>query len=499
MFYGPELFGTPRHVVMDPVHGGIPLFSHEKQIIDHPLFQRLRGIRQSDVLSYVWPGATHTRFLHSLGTMHVAGQMFERIVRAHILELEVPGRDQNNEGDSANPKPVLQQHHMEAIQYFHACVRLAALLHDTGHAPFSHQFENSNEIRAILEDPRTFSALWSEIEWGQFYDNEPAKLVHEHYSVRCAYKILTDGRLDTNGIAIGDVLSIMEGTDAHPSEAFRSHTQNVCDLLASHLRNPPHNTAVALMTFFKGLIAGELDADKMDYLLRDSYFTGCMCGIYNLDHMVNNLRIGIPRTTLKPVLTIDKKGLEAFEELVYSRFQLYKQVYAHKTYAGLKLLLQYAMDEVLSVTKNREEVRHALLTIEGFETFNEGWFWTHFRDFAESNGVCACRDLLQRTHLEHIETVNKGEISDETIQVRVKDLSQAKESFVLFWKDEPKFSKIAKRYENVQVRSRDPQGVWQCKRINEETTFFKLMQDEDIVHYYKAPAWTRSPPHSRTT
>ena len=277
----------------------------------------------------------------------------------------------------------------------------------------------------------------------------------------------------------------------------------VCDLLARPLRqrvgSPGHDTAVALMIFFKGIIAGDLDADKMDYLLRDSYFTGCMCGIYDLDHMVNNLRLGIPKTTLIPVLTINKKGLEAFEELVYSRFQLYIQVYAHKTYAGLKLLLRYAMDEVLSVAKNREEVRHALRTIEGFEAFNEGWFWTRFHDFAESNSECACRDLLRRSHLEHIGTDKKREISDETIRTRVEELSRTREASVLSWKDEQKFSKIAKKYQNVQVRSRGTNGEIQCERVTEVTTFFELMHDEDIVHYYKAPVWAVPSSYSRTT
>ena len=71
-----DLLGAYDKLIMDPVHGGIPLYRHEIQVIDHPLFQRLRNICQNDILSLVFPGATHSRFLHSVGVMHVGTRMF---------------------------------------------------------------------------------------------------------------------------------------------------------------------------------------------------------------------------------------------------------------------------------------------------------------------------------------------------------------------------------------------------------------------------------------
>ena len=64
-----DLLGAYDKLIMDPVHGGIPLYRHEIQVIDHPLFQRLRNICQNDILSLVFPGATHSRFLHSVGCL----------------------------------------------------------------------------------------------------------------------------------------------------------------------------------------------------------------------------------------------------------------------------------------------------------------------------------------------------------------------------------------------------------------------------------------------
>jgi HD superfamily phosphohydrolase len=80
-----EIFGIPTLLVMDPIHGGISFFSHEKQIIDHPLFQRLRHIKQTDVLNFVFPGATHSRFEHCLGTMYVAGKIFRKMISNYIV------------------------------------------------------------------------------------------------------------------------------------------------------------------------------------------------------------------------------------------------------------------------------------------------------------------------------------------------------------------------------------------------------------------------------
>lgn len=108
-----ELFGTPEQVVMDPLHGGIPFFDHEQVIMDHPLFQRLRHIGQNDVTSLVFPGATHSRFLHSIGTTHVASKIFKGLIRSYLLQLPEATR------------PRLRLKHVQAIQYFHYILRIA--------------------------------------------------------------------------------------------------------------------------------------------------------------------------------------------------------------------------------------------------------------------------------------------------------------------------------------------------------------------------------------
>lgn len=133
-----ELFGIPDQLVMDPVHGGIPFFPHEELVVNHPLFQRLRWIVQNDITSIVFPGATHTRFQHSLGAMHIAGRLWKSMVRGYLADPKITrsSRITQEQGDS--------------IRYFYFCIRLAALLHDTGHFPFSHQLEASSGIKKIF-------------------------------------------------------------------------------------------------------------------------------------------------------------------------------------------------------------------------------------------------------------------------------------------------------------------------------------------------------------
>lgn len=117
-----------NYEVRCPVHGFIPFSDWEREIINQPAFQRLRRIRQLAWTDYVYPGATHTRFEHSLGVMHVATRLFDAIVRNSfdILEREYKYASPDDAG----------------LRRARTIVRLSALLHDTGHSPFSHAGEH---------------------------------------------------------------------------------------------------------------------------------------------------------------------------------------------------------------------------------------------------------------------------------------------------------------------------------------------------------------------
>lgn len=213
----PELFGTPKHTIMDPIHGGIAMFSHERKIIDHSLFLRLRHIKQNDILFYVFPGATHNRFEHCIGTMHVASRIFKNMLRNYIGYRKIKDLGSDT---------------IEAIQYVYGCLRIAALMHDLGHMPFSHQFEESKVAKELFNEEAFIEDLWSS-EIRNYLEEKPKKLAHEHFSLVCAINILKDIKTRDNGnlpFEIEDIIGMMENGNSNPSKEFINYSTNLLNI-----------------------------------------------------------------------------------------------------------------------------------------------------------------------------------------------------------------------------------------------------------------------------
>ncbi len=232
--------------IIDPIHDFIRAYSTEITIIDNPIFQRLRRIRQLSGAHLVYPGAQHTRFEHSLGVMHIAGQAGQVLQEKGII----------NSNDIEN-------------------IRLAALLHDIGHGPFAHIFEE------VLQRKK--------------------KASHE--------EIGRDLILKTE---IGDVIS-KSGFD-----------KKLITKLAF---------GDSKFQFMNEIISGALSADMMDYLLRDGYFTGAEHA--KIDHK----RITQSLDVHQKKLALEKSALYSFESMMHSRYQMFKAVYFHKTVRAAEVML----------------------------------------------------------------------------------------------------------------------------------------------------------------
>lgn len=225
--------------IRDPLHGTVQLSDLEEKLLDSPQMQRLRGIRQLAMAYLVYPGANHTRFEHSIGTLELAG----RICR-----------------EAALPKD-------ESAQ-----VRAAALLHDVGHTPFSHEGE------AII-----------------------SKSLGSHEQV---------------------------------GEKMAMHGE-IADILAEN--HSPVKIARLAHTHLGEIITSDIGADRMDYLLRDSHYTGVAYGVIDADRLCSSLLFSGKR------LLLSERGLPAAENLLMARFTMFSTVYLHKTVRIASRMLQQAM------------------------------------------------------------------------------------------------------------------------------------------------------------
>lgn len=236
--------------IVDPIHDFITVYPHELGLVDSAIFQRLRRIRQLAGAHLVYPGAQHSRFEHSLGTMHIASQA------ANVLK----EKGYLNSEDSEN-------------------IRMAALLHDIGHGPFSHLFEE------VLQKKKKNS--------------------HEEIGE----KIILNSE-------IGDIIS-KSGFD----KKFLSKLA---------FGNSKYQ-------FMNEIISGGLSADMMDYLLRDGYFTGAEHAKVDFMRIIHSLDVYDKK------LSLDKSALYSFESMMISRYQMFKAVYFHKTVRSAEVMLIQSM------------------------------------------------------------------------------------------------------------------------------------------------------------
>lgn len=467
-----DIFGIGEKQIMDPVHGGFRVYKHELQIIDHPLFQRLRFIKQNDVASLVFPAALHTRFQHSMGVMHIAGRVYRSVIMNH-LRWTSNFRDQ----------PITPEI-KESIRYLYYCFRMAALMHDTGHFPFSHEFERSVVVQDLFKIPNVRSF----VEFSE--TDESVHISHEHYSLKCAKTLLTPS--ENFPVNACDVLCLMEDSTVNRSDIFNAHAKNIITVtFKSPISEIPSEKAgEALKTFLANLISGEFDVDKMDYLLRDSYFTGVSYGHYNADHLISTLRIGISNDPWWAGIAILDKGIGALENFIFSRFQLYSNVWSHKGLDAGKLLLRRALEEVFQEDTTKAYVTQCMTNIDEFMYFTDDFFWEAFRRKAKINSESACSKLLQRRLPKHIETLDSP--TDFEVQSQQAKLKlELPADNIEYYKTYIKFSKIRQStFTEMKMLERKRNHATRqishvLREIRSASDFFTKFEDTGRAHFYK--------------
>lgn len=250
---------SARKIINDPVYGFITI-DHPliMQIISHPYYQRLRNIHQMAFAHLVYPGAVHSRLHHSLGAYH--------LICIALNELK-------SKGTKISPEEELG-------------AKVAILLHDIGHGPFSHALENE-----LIKD-----------------------VSHEIISLMIMQKLNDEfgGQLQT---------AIEIFTDTYPKK------------------------------FLHQLVSGQLDVDRMDYLNRDSFFTGVAEGVIGYDRIIKML------TVVDGELMVEEKAIFSIEKFLVSRRLMYWQVYLHKTVLSAEMMLVKIIRRAKELIKNGEEVK----------------------------------------------------------------------------------------------------------------------------------------------
>lgn len=472
-------FGSKITQIMDPVHGGIGILQHESHCIDHPLFQRLRYILQNDVANYVFPGATHTRFNHSLGAMHLAGKLFRSLVDQYIGE--------------ASDEFALTDQHREAIYYIYTCFRLAALLHDTGHFPFSHEFEQSAAIKKLLHDKTILQDFWQKSDlYNKYANNSLTKtefeLSHEDYSLAVAYKILASVNSKHRlPVEIDDVLSLMESFSGKNSDKWENVAICLFEVFEGNNKTSSkydrNFIANSIRDYFAMMISGEVDVDKMDYLLRDSYFSGAKYGIYNADHLISTLRIGFDPELKWVGLAILEKGVVALEDFVYSRFQIYQNMWSHKAVIRSKLLLADAIGEATASNCDLDAIRSYMTDENKFCIFTDQFFLEKFRNIYVSNTNSACGKLLFRTKMQHLDRLIDP--SDHEISSTKKRLEKEDHGKIIYRQTKIKFSEIKDRnFSDIRVITKEKPTKRTLVELKKKTDFFQKFNGMLIVNFY---------------
>ena len=236
-------------IINDPVHGFIKIPSEIIfDVIEHPYFQRLRRISQTGLLNLIFPGATHTRFHHALGAMHL---MFTALETLKWKEVKISKEEEKS-------------------------ALLAILLHDIGHGPFSHALENM-----LMDD-------WH----------------HEKLSLLLMNKMNAE----------------FDGELSMAIEMFQGKYKR---------------------KFFNQLISSQLDVDRLDYLKRDSFYTGVSEGNVNTQRIISMMNVS------EDELVIDAKGIYSIENFLTARMFMYWQVYYHKT----SVLAEHLLIKILERAK----------------------------------------------------------------------------------------------------------------------------------------------------
>lgn len=351
-----------KKIINDPVFGFITIQSELIfDLLEHPYMQRLRRIKQLGFSFLVYPGANHSRFEHALGASHLMGQA--------ITVLRLKGHEITEEEADA--------------------VTIAILLHDIGHAPFSHVLENS-----LVE------------------------VAHEELSLLLMNEL---------------------------NRQFNSRLALAIEIFQNKYKKK----------FLHQLVAGQLDMDRLDYLSRDSFFTGVAEGVVGIDRIIKMLNVWDDQ------LAVDLKGIYSIEKFLIARRLMYWQVYLHKTVVSAEFLLI----GILKRAKDLFSAGHQLFATPTLEVFLKNNFTSqNFWDNLNVEGKTVLEWFAQLDDNDIISSVKEWQFHSDPV---LSSLSK---------------SLIQRRLFKVKLKKKPVSKKWEEKMLQHITG--EITGDPELAKYF---------------
>ncbi len=293
-----------RAVINDSLYGVIPVNEIEYSIIQTPVYNRLHEIRQLGSAHLVYPGAKHSRFEHSIGVMHLATRMLDNILSGmspnELNELFTPTAYQKIMGlyERGYFKELGFHSHIDLLKaYLIQSIRLAGLLHDIGHYPYSHVIEEAFGSRG-LHEKHTIDIILSWREFRNILKELKIPINRDSYT----------------GLTSEHIASILV------KESLRESVLNKNPYYYPLLTNKGYS-------LLHKIVSGFFDADRLDYLRRDALYTGIVYGLIDVDRIIENMYV--TESNEDYTIYYDIKALPALEDMLDSRIKMYKLIYYH--------------------------------------------------------------------------------------------------------------------------------------------------------------------------
>jgi HD superfamily phosphohydrolase len=387
-------------VLKDIVHNYIEITYIEKQFIDNPKFQRLRFIGQNSLAYFTFPSNNSTRFLHSLGVMHLGGKMFKKALenssehdftsfigsagelvtqtcRNLVLDFDkIQGEWNSVLGNVSgfnfvlNQSVAISQKDYVVINILWQSVRLACLMHDVGHFPISHVWEYA------IDNYRKDYDKSASVEQ---YGTQTKSILEDYKLLQTKYNdIVVDDKNDTiendGDIQLHEMMGLiqMDKIFGVSSSSEIASISKLCYRIAKDIfiKSKATKAGKGVLGCLYTIISSDVDADRLDYCIRDAVCSGVELGAIDIDRIVNNLRIIYEDDSFRIVLK--SNAISAVEEFFHQRYQLYKYIIYHHNVVRYNGVIESILIKLLKEVENpstpfKELFKNYNFWIDGFK------------------------------------------------------------------------------------------------------------------------------------